>query len=111
ILMHGVAPVRWRRGVAPSASSGRALAIPLFLYRCPKTGHRVQGFSAEDVSEERVIGCDFPCYFGSGHTIVCRNLYRPIPDNENRPQPPCEKKPVLHCGYPHTRKTPRTPSR
>jgi hypothetical protein len=26
--------------------------MPLFLYRCPKTGHRVQGFSADDVAED-----------------------------------------------------------
>jgi len=26
--------------------------MPLFLYRCPKTGARVQGFTAEDVSED-----------------------------------------------------------
>ena len=26
--------------------------MPLFIYRCPKTGYRVQGFSAEDVSED-----------------------------------------------------------
>jgi hypothetical protein len=24
--------------------------MPLFIYRCPTTGYRVQGFSAEDVS-------------------------------------------------------------
>ncbi len=27
--------------------------MPLFMYRCPKTGYRVQGFSAEDTSEDR----------------------------------------------------------
>ena len=26
--------------------------MPLFMYRCPKTGYRVQGFSAEDTSED-----------------------------------------------------------
>ena len=26
--------------------------MPLFIYRCPLTGHRVQGFSAEDTSED-----------------------------------------------------------
>ena len=26
--------------------------MPLFVYRCPITGHRVQGFSAEDTSED-----------------------------------------------------------
>ena len=29
--------------------------MPLFMYRCPKTGYRVQGFSAEDISEEHHI--------------------------------------------------------
>jgi len=26
--------------------------MPLFLYRCPHTGYRVQGFVAEDTSED-----------------------------------------------------------
>jgi hypothetical protein len=26
--------------------------MPLFVYRCPTTGHQVQGFSADDVSED-----------------------------------------------------------
>ena len=26
--------------------------MPPFLYRCPNTGYRVQGFVAEDVSED-----------------------------------------------------------
>jgi hypothetical protein len=26
--------------------------MPLFIYRCPTTGHQVQGFSADDVSED-----------------------------------------------------------
>ena len=26
--------------------------MPLFIYRCPITGHRVQGFSAEDTSKD-----------------------------------------------------------
>ena len=29
--------------------------MPLFMYRCPKTGYRVQGFSAEDTSEDRHV--------------------------------------------------------
>jgi len=29
--------------------------MPLFIYRCPKTGYRVQGFSAEDVSEDHHV--------------------------------------------------------
>ena len=31
------------------------IAMPLFMYRCPKTGYRVQGFSAEDTSEDRHV--------------------------------------------------------
>ena len=27
--------------------------MPLFLYCCPNTGYRVQGFSAEDISEDQ----------------------------------------------------------
>ncbi len=27
--------------------------MPLFLYRCPKTGYRVQGFSPDDVTDDR----------------------------------------------------------
>ena len=27
-------------------------SMPLFIYRCPITGYRVQGFSAEDISED-----------------------------------------------------------
>jgi hypothetical protein len=26
--------------------------MPLFLYRCPQTGYRVQGFASEDTSED-----------------------------------------------------------
>jgi hypothetical protein len=26
--------------------------MPLFVYRCPQTMHRVQGFSADDVSKD-----------------------------------------------------------
>ena len=29
--------------------------MPLFMYRCSKTGHRVQGFVAEDTSENRHV--------------------------------------------------------
>ena len=29
--------------------------MPLFMYRCPATGYRVQGFSAEDVSEDHHV--------------------------------------------------------
>ncbi len=27
--------------------------MPLFMYRCPNTGYRVQGFSAEDIAEDQ----------------------------------------------------------
>jgi hypothetical protein len=26
--------------------------MPLFMYRCPTTGYRVQGFASEDTSED-----------------------------------------------------------
>jgi hypothetical protein len=29
--------------------------MPLFLYRCPRTGYLVQGFSAEDVAEDQHV--------------------------------------------------------
>jgi predicted nucleic acid-binding Zn ribbon protein len=29
--------------------------MPLFMYRCPKTGYRVQGFVAEDTSEDQHV--------------------------------------------------------
>jgi hypothetical protein len=29
--------------------------MPLFMYRCPNTGYRVQGFVAEDTSEDGLI--------------------------------------------------------
>ncbi len=29
--------------------------MPLFMYRCPATGYRVQGFSAEDISEDHHV--------------------------------------------------------
>ena len=33
-------------------SSLRLFPLPLFMYRCPNTGYRVQGFVAEDTSED-----------------------------------------------------------
>jgi hypothetical protein len=29
--------------------------MPLFIYQCPKTGYRVQGFASEDTSEDRHV--------------------------------------------------------
>jgi len=29
--------------------------MPLFMYRCPKTGYRVQGFVAEEISEDHHV--------------------------------------------------------
>jgi hypothetical protein len=41
--------------------SGETNRVAPFLYRCPNTGYRVQGFIAEDVSDEaedyRAITC------------------------------------------------------
>jgi uncharacterized protein YlaI len=28
--------------------------MPPFMYRCPNTGHRVQGFTAEEVSDDNI---------------------------------------------------------
>jgi hypothetical protein len=40
----------------------------LFLYRCPKTGHRVQGFSADDVSKDTHIYEPVVC-------TVCKQIH------------------------------------
>jgi len=32
-----------------------AATMPLFIYRCPNSGYRVQGFSADDIAEDRHI--------------------------------------------------------
>ena len=63
----------WRLSVAHARASGQAALaephnavkvstacssslgysrMPLFIYRCPNTGYRVQGFVAEDTSED-----------------------------------------------------------
>jgi hypothetical protein len=39
----------WSR---PPAASLQGYSMPLFMYRCPITGYRVQGFVAEDTSED-----------------------------------------------------------
>src|SRR5580704_6127769 len=45
---------RRSRGSLPRLNLKPGLSImPLFIYRCPITGYRVQGFSAEDTSEDR----------------------------------------------------------
>ena len=31
------------------------VSMPLFIYRCPKFGYSVQGFSAEDISEDKHV--------------------------------------------------------
>jgi hypothetical protein len=38
------------------------------MYRCPKTGYRVQGFSAEDISEDQHIYEPVTC-------PVCRQVH------------------------------------
>ena len=38
-----------------SETSADAFSMPLFIYRCPTTGYRVQGFSADDTSEDRHV--------------------------------------------------------
>jgi hypothetical protein len=39
----------------PPAPRLRLFRMPLFIYRCPKTGYRVQGFVAEDTSEDQHV--------------------------------------------------------
>ena len=46
--------------------------MPLFIYRCPKTGHRVQGFSAEDVSKDTHTYEPFVC-------TVCKQIHHVNP--------------------------------
>ncbi len=46
--------------------------MPLFLYRCPKTGHRVQGFSADDVSKDAHIYEPVVC-------TVCKRIHHVNP--------------------------------
>ena len=40
------------RETDPCFSQGETNRVAPFLYRCPNTGYRVQGFIAEDVSDE-----------------------------------------------------------
>ena len=44
----------WINATARSLAEFLAM-LPLFMYRCPNTGYRVQGSSAEDVSEDRHV--------------------------------------------------------
>jgi hypothetical protein len=45
---------RRSRGSLPRLNLKPGLStMPLFIYRCPTTGYRVEGFSAEDASEDR----------------------------------------------------------
>jgi hypothetical protein len=46
--------------------------MPLFLYRCPKTGHRVQGFVAEDTSEDQHVYEPVTC-------LACRQIHHVNP--------------------------------
>ena len=43
--------------------------MPPFLYRCPNTGYRVQGFVAEDVSEDPESYEAVTCTAVSGSTL------------------------------------------
>ena len=42
--------------------------MPLFLYRCPTTGYRVQGFVSEDTSEDHHIYEPMTC-------LVCHRVH------------------------------------
>ena len=44
--------LRGRCGRPPCRAPNFCGPMPPFLYRCPNTGYRVQGFVAEDVSED-----------------------------------------------------------
>jgi len=46
--------------------------MPLFMYRCPKTGYRVQGFCAEDISEDHHVYEPVTC-------PVCREIHHVNP--------------------------------
>jgi hypothetical protein len=46
--------------------------MPLFTYRCPKTGQFVQAFSAEDVSEDTYTYEFIRC-------ALCRQIHRVNP--------------------------------
>jgi hypothetical protein len=41
--------------------------MPPFLYRCPNTGYRIQGFVAEEVSDDQT--------YVSVTCIMCRQLH------------------------------------
>jgi hypothetical protein len=44
--------------------------MPLFLYRCPRTGHRVQGFCAEDVAEDQHDYETVTCHAAKSTTLI-----------------------------------------
>jgi hypothetical protein len=46
--------------------------MPLFVYRCPKTGYRVQGFSAEDVAADQHVFEPVTC-------LICRQIHHVNP--------------------------------
>ena len=50
--------------------------MPPFLYRCPNTGYRVQGFVAEDVSEDPESYEAVTCTAVSGSTLRIRHRAR-----------------------------------
>ena len=46
--------------------------MPLFIYRCPATGHQVQGFSADDLSVDSHI-------YEPGFCALCRRFHNVNP--------------------------------
>jgi len=48
--------------------------LAVFLYRCPTTGHRVQGFVAEEVSEDADTYESITC-------LACRQVHLVNPAN------------------------------
>jgi hypothetical protein len=51
---------------------GEMQAMPLFIYRCPQTGHRVQGFASEDVAEDHHVYEPVTC-------LACRQIHHVNP--------------------------------
>jgi hypothetical protein len=46
--------------------------MPLFIYRCPTTGYRVQGFASEDVVEDHHVYEPVTC-------LACRQIHHVNP--------------------------------
>ena len=88
----------WRLSVAHARASGRAVLaephnalkvstalplvsglsrMPLFMYRCPNSGYRVQGFVPEDISEDDHVYEPVTC-------PVCHQIHQVKPAYQRR---------------------------